>query len=170
VEEKNIRLEGKKGWSTYDGKNSDVRRSDSKRSEFKEVNDNGEKPFKKGAIDKAKLLKLLNDDLDCSSDTSDEEGQWQSEKGKRESSKRKKKKLKSVTSKVVGSKGVQLKDSKKKDPKQNGNDQHSLSSSRTHYSSMSGSKGRKSEVFNETIYQSKLDECHRPQGPCPLLV
>ena len=152
VEDKNARVGGKKS----DGTNSDVRRSDGKRCEFKEGVDN-----KRGAIDKAKILKLLNDDLDCSSDTSSEEGQCCStshgDKGKSETSKKMKNKLKAVPSKVFGWKDVQLKESKKKHLKQDGYGQHSSSSSRTNNSSMSGSKGRESEVLNETIYQSKLD-------------
>ena len=159
VEEKNARVEGKEGWITNDGKKSVGKKSDVRRSESKEGNIR-EKPFKSVAIDKAKLLRLLNDDLDCSSDTSSEEGQycrtWHGEKGKSESTKRTKKKLKHIpskalSSKVVRSKDAQFKESKSKDLKQNSKGQHSSSSSRTKHSSMSGSKGRKLEVFNETI-------------------
>jgi len=163
VEEKKARVEGKEGWITYDGKKSDVRRSDGKRSESKEGNI-GEKSFKSVAIDKVKLLKLLNDDLDCSSDTSSEEGQrcrtWHGGKGKSESAKRTKKYLKDVpsqalSSKIVRSKEAQFKESKSKDLKQNSKGQHSSSSSRTKHSSTSGSKGRKSEARPLSVRQSR---------------
>ena len=162
VEEKNARVEGKEGWITCNGKKCEGKKADVRRSESKDGNIR-KKPFKNVAIDKAKLLKLLNDDLDCSSDSSSEEGQycrtWHGEKGKIESTKRTKKKANDVPSKALSSKDVrskdaQLEESKSKDRKQNSKGQHSSSSSRTKHSSTSGSKGRKSEVFNETIDQS----------------
>ena len=45
VEEKNVRVEGKKGWITHYGKKCDGKKSDGRRSEFKEGSDNREKPF-----------------------------------------------------------------------------------------------------------------------------
>ena len=151
VEEKNTRVEGKESWITSDGKKCVGKKSDVKKS---------------GAIDKAKLLKLLNDDLDCSSDTSSEEGQfcrtWHGGKGKNESTKRMKNKVKDVPTKALSSKDVRSKDAKFKESKrkelvQKGKGRHSSSSSRTNHGSMSGSKGRKSEVLDRTKDQSKLD-------------
>jgi len=163
LEEKNARVEGKEGWIIHDGKKCDGKKSDVRRSETKESNIR-EKPFKSGAIDKARLLKLLNDDLDCSSDSSSEEGQrcrtWHGEKGKIESTKRTKKKANDVPSKALSSKDVrskdaQLEESKSKDRKQNSKGQHSSSSSRTKHSSTSGSKGRKSEARPLSVRQSR---------------
>jgi len=154
VEEKNTRVEGKESWITSDGKKCVGKKSDVKKS---------------GAIDKAKLLKLLNDDLDCSSDTSSEEGQfcrtWHGEKGKNESTKRMKNKVKDVPTKALSSKDVRSKDAKFKESKrkelvQKGKGRHSSSSSRTNHGSMSGSKGRKSEARPLSVARVRQSRNH----------
>ena len=157
VEEKSVKVKVEDGRKT-----SDVKSTKSK------IKLNRGNLSKSGAIDKARIWKLLNDDFD--SDTSSEEGlrgkTWHGRSredlgGKRESGKSVENKLRGDPSREVrskepvGSKDVQAKELKTKDAKRNGREghrhRHSSSGSRTKHSSKSGSKSSKSEVFNEII-------------------
>ena len=140
----------------------------SKKIELKETNTR-EKPSKSCTIDKAKLWKLINDESDCGSDSSSEEGMrcktWHGRrhkdlgvKGKGESSKKVGKHVKDgpsrgSVSKEVRSKDARRKESKTKDSKQDskGWHQQSSSASRTKHCSKSGSNSSKSEVLDEII-------------------
>ena len=162
VEEKGVKVKVEDGRKATDG---------TKRTKSKEG--------KSGAIDKARLWKLLNDD--CDSDTSSEEGlrgkTWHGRsredlRGKQESGKSVENKSRGepsreIRSKDVGLKDVRTKESKTKDAKPNGKGhrhrhRHSSSATRTKHSSKSGRKSSllttqkslkssKPEVLNEII-------------------